>query len=89
MRSRAWNVLLQARAIENQSFVVGVNRFGKDGHGIYHAGDSSVYDPIGNSLLKISDEENVKTVTLHKEEITSTRSKFPFLKDRESFKIIL
>jgi len=87
MRSVAWNVLLQARAIENQAFAIGVNRFGKDGHEIYHAGDSSVIDPLGKVVLKISDKENVKTVTLKKEKLNEIRRKLPFLNDRDNFKI--
>ncbi len=87
MRSAAWNTLLQARAIENQAYAVGVNRFGKDGHEIYHAGDSSVIDPLGKVILKISDEENVKTVTLKKEELYEIRRKLPFLNDRDNFKL--
>jgi predicted amidohydrolase len=88
MRSAAWNILLQARAIENQVYAIGVNRFGKDGHEIYHAGDSSVIDPLGRVMLKISDEENVKTVTLKKEELYKIRRKLPFLNDRDHFTII-
>ncbi len=87
MRSAAWNTLLQARAIENQAYAIGVNRFGKDGHEIYHAGDSSVIDPLGRVMIKISDEENVKTVTLKKAELSEIRRKLPFLNDRDNFKL--
>ncbi len=87
MRSEAWNILLQARAIENQAYAIGVNRFGKDGHEIYHAGDSSVIDPLGRVMLKISDEENVKTVTLKKAELYEIRRKLPFLNDRDNFNL--
>ena len=48
-RNTAWKTLLQARAIENQSYVVGVNRVGKDGNDIYHSGDSMIIDPLGGS----------------------------------------
>ena len=49
-RSHAWKSLLQARAIENQCYVIGVNRVGEDGNGIYHSGDSMVIDPLGEML---------------------------------------
>ena len=46
-RNHAWKTLLQARAIENQCYVVGINRVGYDGNNIYHSGDSMVVDPMG------------------------------------------
>ncbi|RYZ48983.1 MAG: nitrilase family protein, partial [Chitinophagaceae bacterium] len=49
-RSTAWKSLLQARAIENQCYVIGVNRVGSDGNDIYHSGDSMVIDPLGEIL---------------------------------------
>ena len=51
-RIPAWKTLLQARAIENQCYVIGVNRVGEDGNGIYHSGDSMVIDPLGNILYQ-------------------------------------
>ncbi len=49
-RNHAWKTLLQARAIENQCYVVGVNRVGNDGNDIHHSGDSMIIDPMGEVL---------------------------------------
>lgn len=87
-RSHAWKTLLCARAIENQSYVVGVNRVGNDGNNIYHSGNSLVIDPLGQVLYHVADEEDVNTITLQKEILNEVRTKFPFLKDADSFKIL-
>lgn len=86
-RNHAWKTLLQARAIENQSFVVGVNRVGDDGNGIYHSGDSMVVNGMGEVLYTKADEEDIFTITLEKKEIDETRAKLPFLKDADQFYI--
>src|SRR6187431_722951 len=77
-RSLAWKTLLQARAIENQCYVVGVNRVGKDGKDIAYSGDSSVFGPLGEAIWQKSGEATVHTVTLSKENIMNTRNQFPF-----------
>lgn len=87
-RSYAWKSLLIARAIENQSFVIGVNRIGTDNDGIYHSGDSSVIAPDGKTLFTASDNEIVFTITLKHTDVKLFRRKYPFLKDRDEFKII-
>ncbi len=86
-RSLAWKTLLQARAIENQCYVVGVNRVGDDGNGIYHGGDSMVIDPLGEILYHKADEEDVCTITLHKAKLEEVRTKFPFWRDADGFTI--
>lgn len=86
-RSHAWKTLLCARAIENQCYVVGVNRVGNDGNNVYHSGNSLVIDPLGQVLYHMADEEDVNTITLQKELLEEVRSKFPFWKDADSFKI--
>ena len=86
-RSIAWKTLLQARAIENQCYVIGVNRVGKDGNDIYHSGDSMVIDPLGEVLYHKAREEDVFTITLYKEQLQQVREKFPFWKDADSFEI--
>ncbi len=86
-RSHAWKTLLQARAIENQCYVVGVNRVGQDGNGINHSGDSMIVDPLGE-VLHTAQDEHVHTLTLKKEDLELIRSKFPFLKDGDSFMIV-
>jgi predicted amidohydrolase len=87
-RSHAWKTLLCARAIENQSYVVGVNRVGNDGNNIYHSGDSMVIDPLGEVLYHVKDEEDIFTITLDKTHLQSVRDKLPFLRDGDEFQII-
>lgn len=84
-RNHAWKTLLQARAIENQSFVVGVNRVGKDGNEINHSGDSMVVDPLGEVLYTKAHEEDIHTITLQKEKLEEIRHKLPFLEDADNF----
>lgn len=84
-RRLAWKTLLQARAIENQCFTIGVNRVGEDGNGIAYSGDSSIFDPLGECLLQVSHEEKVQTIMLDKDVLDHARSHFPFLKDADRF----
>lgn len=84
-RIHAWKTLLQARAIENQCFVVGVNRVGNDGNNIYHSGDSMVVDPLGTVLYTKSHDEDIFTITLKKDDLEEVRNKLPFLKDADYF----
>jgi len=86
-RNHAWKTLLQARAIENQCYVVGVNRVGEDGNQIYHCGDSMVVDPLGEILYHKKGEEDIFTVTLDKTHLEEVRKKFPFWKDADRFMI--
>jgi omega-amidase len=86
-RNLAWKTLLQARAIENQSYVVGVNRVGMDGNNIYHSGDSMVVDPLGEVLYQVSNKETVCTHILQKERLEEVRSRFPFWRDADRFSI--
>lgn len=87
-RSHAWKTLLQARAIENQSYVVGVNRVGNDGNNIYHSGDSMIVDPMGEIVYTKKDEEDIFTITLKKEELVAVREKLPFLRDADRFLLL-
>lgn len=87
-RNTAWKTLLQARAIENQCYVVGVNRVGNDGNAIYHSGDSMVIDPSGEILYHKKDEEDIFTITLSKDHLQSIREKFPFWRDGDDFTIM-
>lgn len=86
-RSHAWKTLLQARAIENQSYVVGVNRVGNDGNNIYHSGDSMIVDPLGEVLYTKKDEEDIHTITIDKAQLEAVREKLPFLRDGDGFSI--
>ncbi len=87
-RNHAWKTLLTARAIENQSYVIGVNRVGNDGNEIYHSGDSMVIDPLGEILYQKQHDEDVFTITLEKEKLEQIRNKFPFWKDADQFRIM-
>lgn len=86
-RIHAWKTLLQARAIENQCYVVAVNRVGEDGNGLIYSGDSCVVNPMGKVIYCQSQEEDILTITLHKEEITEARQRFQFLEDADGFVI--
>ncbi len=87
-RSLAWETLLQARAIENQCYTVGVNRVGTDGNNIFYSGDSSVFGPLGERLWQNKGEVATHTVTLDKEQLVNIRSQFPFLKDADKYLIL-
>ncbi len=86
-RNSIWKTLLQARAIENQCFCIGVNRAGNDGNDIYYSGDSMVVNPLGEVLYHKAHDEDICTITLEKEELEKIREKMPFWKDADSFKI--
>jgi predicted amidohydrolase len=87
-RVHSWTTLLRARAIENQCYVIGVNRTGDDGNRIHYTGESMAIDPMGEILYCKKDEDDVFTVTLDKSPLEKVREKFPFWKDADSFKII-
>jgi omega-amidase len=86
-RNHAWKTLLCARAIENQCYVVGVNRVGKDGNDIYHSGNTMVIDPLGEVMYHMANEEDTFTITLQKDHLETIRNKFPFWKDGDVFHI--
>ncbi|GEO09721.1 amidohydrolase [Segetibacter aerophilus] len=87
-RGHMWRTLLQARAIENQCFCIGVNRVGKDGNGIQHSGDSMVVNPLGEVLYHKVNDEDIYTFTLQKDDLIEIREKMPFWKDADPFLII-
>jgi predicted amidohydrolase len=87
-RKHAWKTLLIARAIENQSYVVGVNRIGVDGNGIEYSGDTMVVDYSGTVLYCKSEECEVKTHTLDYENLLEFRSQFRFLDDQDIYKFV-
>lgn len=87
-RSHAWKTLLQARAIENQCYVIGANRTGNDGHEIYHSGDSMIIDPMGEVLYTRNNEEDIFTMTLDRTQLETVREKLPFLKDADGFLLL-
>ena len=88
VRSYPWKQLLIARAIENQCYVIGVNRIGVDGNGFNHTGDSVVVNPLGQIISHTkANEESVETVLLDYEFLTELRKKFPVGLDADDFTI--
>ncbi|MFT2009118.1 amidohydrolase [Pontibacter sp. 13R65] len=86
-RQLAWSTLLQARAIENLAYTIGVNRVGSDGNGIPYSGDSAIIHPKGIKLLEASQQEGIFTLTLSKQELTDFREKFPAHLDADAFSL--
>lgn len=85
-RNHPWKTLLMARAIENQCYVVGVNRVGADGNGISHSGDSAVINARGEVLSGIrSGKEMVETLTLSYYDLARFRKQFPVAQDADKF----
>ncbi len=87
-RIHAWKTLLQARAIENMAYVVGVNRIGIDGNNHEYSGDSCVIDPLGKQIMECKDLKGEFVSELDKTILVETRSKFNFLNDRDEFNLI-
>lgn len=88
IRIHAWNVLLQARAIENMSYCIGVNRVGLDANNYEYSGHSAVYDALGKKLSTIQPiNEGVEVVVLDKNHIKDIRNKLRFLDDKDSFSL--
>jgi omega-amidase len=88
-RNDVWNILLRARAIENQSYVIGVNRVGTDGNGISYLGDSMVISPRGIVLGELpASKEAVQTFVLSWNELSDFRKEFPAWKDRDDFEVM-
>jgi len=86
-RKNVWKILLQARAIENQSYVLGVNRTGTDGNRIRYHGESMLVSPLGKIVNRLDRAEQILEIEISKEEIGLVRKNFPFLKDRDDFSL--
>jgi predicted amidohydrolase len=86
-RALHWRTLIPARAVENEAYVIGVNRVGHDGNEVYHSGDSTCVGPNGNVIYYKRDEEDVYTFSIIGDEIIKTRRTLPFLKDADAFEI--
>ena len=85
-RVSAWDALLKARAIENMSYCIGVNRVGIDGVNSEYSGHSAVYDVLGNIITSFKpNKEQTQIVTLEKKHIEVYRNKFKFLNDKDNF----
>ena len=87
-RKAPWSKLLEARAIENQCYVVGLNRVGKDGKQIDYTGNSAVINPKGERVSTIPENKNItQTHTISLDELNSFREKFPVGMDADKFEI--
>ncbi len=80
-RSGHWSALLKARAVENQAFVIGVNRIG-DEPGVQYSGGSAIIDPMGNPLLECGTDEGCFTASIDVNAVETWRRTFPAIKDR-------
>lgn len=89
-RVAAWDTLLKARAIENMSYCIGVNRVGKDGSDLDYVGHTAAYDCLGKQISEAHEaEEFTEVVQLDKQHLQETRSQLKFLQDRDKFTVHL
>lgn len=87
-RNHPWKTLLLARAIENQVYVIGVNRVGNDGNEIYHSGDSAVINPKGEMISKTdAHQECTETIELSYADLQEFRKQFPVMNDADKFQL--
>ncbi|MCR9260554.1 MAG: amidohydrolase [Pseudomonadaceae bacterium] len=86
-RQSAWNTLLRARSIENQTFVAGVNRVGTDGNGVVYAGGSGIYAPDGEILAEQLEVADIISVSLNPATLLSLRTSFPVWQDADGFQL--
>lgn len=80
-RQAHWQALLTARAIENQCFVVGVNRIGTDGNGLQYVGGSRILSPLGEALCVMDERTHVQSYEIETDEVPLIRRRYPFLQD--------
>ena len=88
-RVHAWTTLLKARAIENQCFVVGVNRIGQDANSNNYVGQSCIIDMEGFELTTANDNDIIIVAELQKPRLSAFRKKFPFYQDSDDFNIVV
>ncbi len=86
-RSSHWRLLLRARAVENQAYVIGVNRVGRDGNGVYHSGHSAVIDPRGETWAESAHIQHAMTAELSRHHLEAIRRHMPFLGDADDFSL--
>jgi predicted amidohydrolase len=86
-RIQAWDILLQARAMENICYSLGVNRVGKDGKGIQYNGHTSIFDPLGRQVIYLKEDQEIRTHRLSSETLRNFREKFPVYLDSDRFTI--
>jgi predicted amidohydrolase len=86
-RISSWDALLRARAIENLSYTIGLNRVGEDGNQINYCGHSAAYGPKGDELLFMTDKEDIQTISISMNDLKVFREKFPAYFDSDAFEI--
>ena len=86
-RINAWDILIQARSVENLCYTIGVNRTGFDNNNNEYVGHSQVVDFLGNYILEPMESESVFNIVLNKEKLVETRNKLGFLNDRDIFEL--
>lgn len=84
-RSAHWNALIPARAIENQSYVIAINRVGNDGMDVWHSGNSQVISPKGEVVCLLNSEQQIQRVELDLELVKDWRAQFPTANDADTF----
>ncbi len=87
-RSAHWRILLQARAVENQCYVLGVNRIGRDGNNIVYDGSSLIINPLGKIILDFKDRESVNTEEFSYDLLKEYRKEFPAWQDADKFRYL-
>lgn len=88
-RRQVWDTLLKARAIENQVFVIGVNRIGEDGQGITHSGGTCFVDFVGERLVTVEDEhQQIISVELDFSALEKFKKNFPAFLDADEFELL-
>ncbi len=85
VRTNAWDILLKARAVENLSYTIGVNRIGTDNNDFEYIGHSQIIDELGNFIIEPTENEDVFIANLDKNKMLETRNKLNFLNDRDAF----
>lgn len=86
-RHLAWRTLIRARAIENQAYVVAVNRCGTDGNDLPYDGGSAIVDFLGQDIVDLGDQVATATVTLERDALIRFRERFPFHRDADRFSL--
>ena len=87
-RINAWDTLLKARAIENMSYTIGVNRLGVDDNNLEYVGHSQIVDYLGNPVIEPQTTEGVFIAEIDKNSLIETRKKLDFLKDKDNFELL-
>jgi omega-amidase len=86
-RINAWDILLQARSVENLCYTIGVNRMGFDNNDFEYNGHSQAFDFLGNYILEPQESEGVFVIELNKERLLETRKRLSFLDDKDVFEL--